>query len=190
MNRRLLLAVAATALALSACAPAAQPSLSPSPSPTIETCGRFLVGSADAVGEGALPPIAVECLQGQEQVRLATLRGPLLIAVWASWCEPCSEELPLLQRFHDEYGDQVDVLGYNLLDVTGQAIAASVNWGVGFASLEDPDGVHRTDLGVTAPPTTLFVNSEGHVVYRHLGALTDETELLALIKKHLGVALG
>ena len=120
---RLWLALAA--LALTACSPAAEASQSPSPSPTVDTCERFALVSSDAVGEGALPKVVVECLQGDEQVTLSTLRGPLLIAVWASWCQPCGEELPLLQRFHDKYGEQVDVLGYNFLDVTDQAIAAA-----------------------------------------------------------------
>lgn len=188
MIRRTVLALAV--LVLTACTPTAQNSQTSSPSPTIDTCERFMLRSADAMGEGALPQVFVECLQGEEQVRLSAVGGPLLIAVWASWCQPCAEELPMLQRFHDKYGDQVDVLGYNFLDVTDQAIAAAVHWGVSFASLEDPDGVFRTDLDVTAPPTTLFVDSGGQVVYRHLGALTDEAELLALVQEHLGVTLG
>lgn len=149
-----------------------------------------MLRSADAAGEGALPVILVECLQGEEQVRLSTVRGPMLIAAWASWCQPCSDELPILQAFHDKYGEQVDVLGYNLLDVTDQAIAAAAHWGVTFASVEDPDGVFRKDLGITAPPTTLFVDEQGRVVYRHLGAIADQAELRSLVAEHLGVELG
>ena len=188
MTRRLLLAL--LALMLAACTPAAEPAASPSASPTVDTCERFMLAAGDAQGKGALPPVSVECLQGAEQVRLSALRGPLLVAVWASWCQPCKDEMPILQQFHDKHGERVDVLGYNFLDVTDQAIAAAANWDVGFASLEDPDGVNRTALGVTAPPTTLFIDAQGRVAYRHFGALEDEAEIIALVAEHLGVDLG
>ena len=102
------------ALLLSACAVAApNPSATttPSQSPTVDTCERFQFISSIASGEGALPDVLVDCLEGRDQVRLSTLRGPMIIAVWASWCQPCKEELPIVQQFYDLHRDQVDVLG-------------------------------------------------------------------------------
>lgn len=158
----------------------------PSPSPTIAECGSF---TSQAAGAGDLPAVNVECLQGEGKVRLSGLRGPMLIPVWASWCVPCSEEMPIMQAFHDAYGEKVPVLGLDLMDETSQAIAASVNWGVGLPSLEDPDGLLRADLGVTAPPTTLFIDAAGRIVHREFGAVTDLAELKRLVEQHLGVAL-
>ena len=184
------LATALVALLLAACgSPSAQPSASPTPTPsaTVDTCERFQYISSIASGEGALPDVLVDCLEGDEQVRLSTLRGPMVIAVWASWCQPCKEELPIVQQFYDLHHEQVDVLGYNLLDVSSQAISAAEHWGVDFASVEDPDGVFRPELDITAPPTTLFVDQGGHVVGKHLGAVTSLEELEQLVTQFLAV---
>jgi hypothetical protein len=83
----------------------------------------------------------------------------------------------------------VQVIGYDILDETSQAIGASVNWGVNIASVEDPDGVFRADLGITAPPSTLFVNAEGVIVHRKFGAVSSVEELVELAELHLQVSL-
>lgn len=190
MRTRLLVLVFA-GLLLSSCSAAATQSTEPqqSASPSVQDCAAFAAGGPDATGAGALPAVSVECLQGDAQLRLSSLRGPMLIAVWASWCQPCAEEMPLMQQFSTAYGDRVRVLGYALLDETSQAIAGSVNWGVTLPSVEDPDGVYRPDLGVTAPPTTLFIDAEGRIVHRKLGAMKSLAEIKQLVEQYLPVTL-
>lgn len=136
----------------------------------------------------ALPNITVDCLDGSEKVDLAKLRGPLLIAVWASWCVPCSEEMPIMDAFHMKHSDTIDVLGYALMD-SDQAVQALENWGVAITSVQDQDGVFRADLGISAPPTTLFVNENGSIVYRHFGALTSVEQIESLVTQHLQVTM-
>jgi thiol-disulfide isomerase/thioredoxin len=169
------------ALLLSACAPE---EATPSPSASIDDCSVFTMGTATK-----FPPLEVECLQGDEVVKLSEIKGPFILAIWASWCMPCRDEMPYLQEFKNTYGSKVQVVGYNILDETSQAIAASVNWGVNIASIEDPDGVFRSDLGVTAPPTTLFVNAEGVVVHRKFGAVSSVDELVKLAELHFKLNL-
>jgi thiol-disulfide isomerase/thioredoxin len=156
----------------------------PSASPTIDDCSAFEMGSTTN-----FPPIEVECLQGDEVVKLNQIKGPFIVAIWASWCMPCRDEMPYVQAFKDAYGEKVQVIGYDILDETSQAIAASVNWGVNIASVEDRDGVFRSDLGITAPPTTLFVNAEGVIVHRKFGAVSSVDELVELAELHLKVNL-
>lgn len=141
-----------------------------------------------ATVENALPNVTVECLQGSGNVELAKLRGPLLIAVWASWCVPCSEEMPILESFRIQHSAKVDVLGYALMD-SSQAVVALENWGVGMTSVQDPDGIFRADLSISAPPTTLFVDENGAIVYRHFGAITSLNEIESLVTEHLQVTL-
>mgnify|MGYP006295333381 CR=1 FL=1 len=56
-----------------------------------------------------------------------------------------------------------------------------------FASVEDPDGVFRGELDITAPPTTLFIDEGGHIVARHLGAVPSLSELEQLVTQYLAV---
>ena len=142
-----------------------------------------------ATAEDSLPNISVDCLDGSSSVELARLRGPLIIPVWASWCVPCSEEMPIIDEFHSYYSNQVNVLAYALLDENSQGIAALKNWGVNITSLADPEGEFRSELSVQAPPTTLFVNENGQIVYRHFGAIKNLTELKELVARHLAVQL-
>lgn len=156
----------------------------PSASPTIDDCSAFEMGSTTN-----FPPIEVECLQGDEIVKLNEIQGPFILVIWASWCMPCRAEMPYVQAFKDAYGENVQVIGYDILDESSQAIAASINWGVNIASVEDRDGVFRSDLGITAPPTTLFVNAEGVIVHRKFGAVSSVNELVELAELHLKVNL-
>lgn len=178
------LAALVAALVLLAACSTAETEPTVSASPEISDCAEFAVLP---VGAGELPDIEVECLQGDEVVNLSSIKGPMLIPVWASWCVPCSEEMPVMQLFNDLYGDYVKVMGIALLDESTQAIAGSVNWGVTLPSLEDPDGVLRPELGVTAPPTTLFIDKNGAIVHRQFGAITGLSQLKELVEKHLGV---
>ena len=154
------------------------------PTATIDDCSVF-----QKSGETSFPDIEIECLQGDEVLKLNEVKGPFILAVWASWCMPCRDEMPYLQAFKDAYGAKVQVVGYNILDETSQAIQASVNWGVNIASIEDSDGVNRGILGVTAPPTTLFVDADGVIVHRKFGAVTTLEELVELTELHLRVDL-
>lgn len=173
------------AIALSACTNS-NSAPTPTASPAIADCSAF---AKLPVGSGELPAVEVECLQGGEVINLSQLKGPLVMPVWASWCVPCSEEMPVMQVFTDLYGDYVDVLGIALLDESTQAIAGSVNWGVTLPSLEDPDGLLRPELGITAPPTTLFIDETGAIVHREFGAVSNLGELKVLVETHLGVKL-
>ena len=142
-----------------------------------------------ATVEGSLPNISVDCLDGTSKVDLARLRGPLIIPVWASWCAPCAEEMPIINEFQNYYSNQVKVLAYALLDENSQGVAALENWGVAVTSLADPEGEFRSELSIQAPPTTLFINENGQVVYRHFGAIKSLTELKSLVARHLLVEL-
>lgn len=186
MKRAIVLA--ALIAVLSACS---QPASQSSPSSTLQMqdCERFGIWSSTASGENALPDISMECLQGTNEIRVSALKGPLIMPVWASWCMPCAREMPRVQQFADLYGDKVGVLGLALMDTEEQAIAGSLNWGVSLPSLEDREGTHRADFGIQAPPTTLFVDQSGHIVFRHIGEIESVEDLKALVTEHLGVQL-
>ncbi|GAA3575290.1 hypothetical protein GCM10022197_35440 [Microlunatus spumicola] len=137
--------------------------------------------------KGGLPDVRVECLGGGREVRLASLRGPTLVNVWASWCGPCRTEAPFLAEAGRSTA--VSVLGVNLTDNgpdAAVAFAGAAGWT--YPQLYDADLVFRNRLQVVGLPVTFFVRADGTVAGRHAGGLTSEQQLADLSRQYLGVA--
>ncbi len=80
---------------------------------------KAAAGIADCTpgpGGGQLPGLTLPCLGGGTAVDLSSLKGPMVLSFWGSWCGPCAEEMPALQDFYEQYGDQVPVLGVDFTD--------------------------------------------------------------------------
>jgi cytochrome c biogenesis protein CcmG, thiol:disulfide interchange protein DsbE len=138
----------------------------------------------------ALPDVTLPCLGGGRDVRLAMLDGPLVINVWASYCAPCREELPVLQRLHEAAGDEVTVLGLDYEDpAPGAALQLAADAGVTFPSVADPDAQVRADLEVIALPQTVFVDATGEVVAVERRKLTSLDLAVDLVRQHLDLDL-
>ena len=90
--------------------------------------------------EGGLPDVTLPCLGGGRTSTLGELRGPLVVNLWASWCGPCREEMPVLEEFHEQHGDRVPVARHRLRGRPGREAASS--WsretGVTYPLLADP----------------------------------------------------
>ena len=144
-------------------------------------------------GGGALPAVEVACLGGGPAVDLSSLRGPMVINVWQSACTACEEEMPILQAFHEEYGDQVPVLGVDSADrFPGTALEQLGDRGVTYPQLADPGGdLQDTDTfaRVRGYPYLAFVDESGAITYEKFGAVESAEELEGLVEQHLGVSL-
>jgi thiol-disulfide isomerase/thioredoxin len=147
-------------------------------------------GTADPV-EGGLPDVALPCLGGGPDVNLATLRGPLVVNLWASFCGPCRTELPIYQRFSEEYAGRVAVLGIDYTDTQAeQALSLIKKTGVTYPLLADPGsemagkGAFQRILGL---PVLALVDEEGEVVFQEPLEITSLEQLEALVEEHLGV---
>jgi thiol-disulfide isomerase/thioredoxin len=155
----------------------------------VEDC---VPGSGEPV-DGGLPAITLPCLGGGPDVDLATLRGPMVVSLWAQWCGPCRDEMPILQDFHERYADQVAVLGVDYLDMQpGGAMALMDETGATYPSLADPAG----ELSAQAPfpvlrglPYLAFVDADGVVTYVKPGDVKSLSELRDLVDQHLGITL-
>jgi cytochrome c biogenesis protein CcmG, thiol:disulfide interchange protein DsbE len=146
--------------------------------------------SGDAAVDDALPDVTLRCLGGGRDVRLAGLDGPLVINVWASYCAPCRDELPVLQQLHELAGDELTVLGLDFEDPSpGSALQLAADAGVTFPSVADPDAEVRADLEVIALPQTVFVDARGAVAAIERRQLTSVDEAADLVRQHLGLEL-
>lgn len=107
---------------------------------------------------------------------LAELEGSVvLVAAWASWCGPCWEEAPVLDRAQERWGaDGLEVLGLNVRDVPRAAENFVARTGARFPSVVDPDGTVSVDWGVWGMPHHFLVDRTGAVVAHRAGPVTDE----------------
>jgi thiol-disulfide isomerase/thioredoxin len=116
------------------------------------------------------------CLDGTGTVAISRLHGkPEIINIWASWCAPCREEMPMLQRAHERLGDGVQLLGVDVKDSRSAARSFLVRHGISYAQVFDPEGDLPLRLRLQGVPNTLFVNSDGTVVDRVIGRLDDQS---------------
>ena len=148
---------------------------------------------AEGQGGGSLPAVTLPCLGGGPSVDLSSLRGPMVINTWSSNCGPCRKEMPALQEFYAQYGDQVAVLGIDFLDVQpGAALALARDTGATYPSLADPEGLLLEQDGLrlaNGNPQFLLLDGEGEVVHQQAGGLDDVNEVLAMVNEHLGLDL-
>jgi len=107
----------------------------------------------------------------------ATYRGRVVILnFWASWCYPaCYQEAPALQRVWERFqGRGVTVVGINIQDREPAARRFIQEFGLTFPNGQDPSGKISIDYGVYGVPETFVLDPQGHVVYKHVGAITAE----------------
>jgi len=139
-----------------------------------------------AAREDGMPDLTLPCLGEGPDVRLAGLRGrPTVINLWASWCEPCREELPLFADLAG--GGEVRVLGVAVQDDPSAGLALLVEADVHYASVTDFDSVTKPELRWTGLPMTVFLDADGVVTHVERGQIQDAAQLDALVSEHLGV---
>jgi cytochrome c biogenesis protein CcmG/thiol:disulfide interchange protein DsbE len=144
---------------------------------------------ADAEGGAAVPQLAFDCLGGGSLDLTRAPGVPTVVNLWASWCTPCRDELPLLQEFADAAGDQVRVVGVVSKDGEPQAESFAADAGTTFPSAFDGEGELMAQLGLNGLPLTMFLDADGVLVHSELGPVESVDELEQLVAEHLGVRL-
>jgi cytochrome c biogenesis protein CcmG/thiol:disulfide interchange protein DsbE len=151
-------------------------------------CTSVPVGAYDpATGLGPLPQVQLARLgEPGAMVDSDSWRTtPTLINFWATWCAFCVEEMPALQAASELLAGQVRFIGIDRQDPTEDALNFLAETGVTYPQLAS-NGDYYVQLGHRGMPTTLFVDADGVVQYRHTGPL-DEQLVLELARTHLGV---
>ena len=131
------------------------------------------------------PPITETPLKSFTSVSLDEIKSPSikLVNFWASWCPPCRAEHPKLLELSEQ---GVQIIGINFNDNEDNASLYLKESGNPFTSIAfDPSGKTAIDWGVTAPPETFIINSEGVVIFRFAGPLvgTDYENRFAPVLK-------
>jgi cytochrome c biogenesis protein CcmG, thiol:disulfide interchange protein DsbE len=107
---------------------------------------------------------------------LADYRGTVVVLnVWASWCDPCRSEMPLLQRTHDRIARRGGtVLGIDTQDATEDALKFLDEYSIEFPSLRDRDREYGRALGVGGYPETFLVDRDGRIAALRRGPITQQ----------------
>jgi thiol-disulfide isomerase/thioredoxin len=184
------------ALGVAACSGDAGPTPKGEPSPFAGCDGLVVAPSASgAVTTGAasvpvaqLPDLRLPCFTGGREIRLAELRGPAVINLWASWCPPCREELPAMQRLADATAGRLHVLTVDSGDSRDAAASFAADEKVSLPTLFDRDTRLGAALGRPAVPVTVFLDASGtqHV---YNAVPPDDAQLAELVRTHTGVTV-
>jgi cytochrome c biogenesis protein CcmG/thiol:disulfide interchange protein DsbE len=114
---------------------------------------------------------------GGAPLDLATHRGKVVVVnFWASWCYPaCYEEAPVLERNWRGYRNRgVVVMGVDIQDKREAAEKFVGDLGLTFPVAQDLTGTVTVDYGVYGVPETFFLDRQGRIRLKHVGAVTDE----------------
>jgi peroxiredoxin len=108
---------------------------------------------------------------GGANMRLAEQRGQVvLVNFWATWCGPCRQEMPHLNRLYDRYRSAGFVLlGVNIDDDPRAAAELAAKLGVQFPVLLDTDKRVSRAYDMSAMPATLLIDRDGRVRHIHRG---------------------
>ena len=145
----------------------------------------------DALARGELeqaPALELPKLGGGGKGSLTHDRGDVVVLnFWASWCEPCREESPLLQRWHQRMdGKGGTVLGVDVLDVTGDAQDFIDEYGLTYPMLKDKAGDALESFGVVAYPETFVIDRDGRIRAVRRGPIDEafmRTEVAPLLEE-------
>ena len=154
----------------------------------VALAGALLTGVAHALDKGAAAPeIALKTLSG-EPIKLSSLKGKVvLVDFWASWCAPCRESMPFLEKLSKSYKDQgLVVLGVNIDNDIDAARKFLKEMPVSFQVVNDAQKAVAKAYAPPTMPSSYIIDKRGvvHVVhagFRRADAAKIEAEIKSLL---------
>lgn len=124
------------------------------------------------------PEFTLSDLNGKA-VNLSDFKGKIVILnFWTTWCPPCIEEMPEMQRFYEKNKDhRIEIVAVNLtnFDNGQQAIESFIqDYGLTFPVLLDKDGVVRSMYEILTIPTSFILDTEGGVFQKIVGPMNEQ----------------
>ena len=143
------------------------------------------VPSDSSVKSGTL----VECVDGSKGLALESLRGPMIVNVWGSWCASCLDEIPDFVTFYAKAKEKVALVGIAVEESsTENSKRFIINNGITWPNYYDRDSKSRGYFGMGVP-VTWFIAPDGKVKYKKIGIIKSEAELIELTEQHLGIKI-
>ncbi|MBT2680860.1 TlpA family protein disulfide reductase [Bacillus sp. ISL-35] len=109
-----------------------------------------------------------------EEIDLKKYKGrKIMLNFWATWCPPCKEEMPAMEKFYKNHSGQIEILAINLdpqNDVKGFAEKNDLS----FQILLDESGTTQKSYQIISIPTTFIIDEKGVILKRHIGSMSYE----------------
>jgi cytochrome c biogenesis protein CcmG/thiol:disulfide interchange protein DsbE len=130
------------------------------------------------------PDFTLSRLTGGGKLNLSQTRGSVVVLnFWASWCDPCKDEAPVLNEIARRYKGRAEVIGVDTRDVQDLGRDFANRYGLTFPLVHD-DGSQYRRWGLTGLPETFIIDRKGRVVHHFIQQLTGpelEAELAPLV---------
>ncbi len=133
------------------------------------------------------PDFTFPDLNGQ-QVRLSDHRGKVvLVNIWATWCPPCREEMPSMQKLYERFkGENFEILAVSIDSTGREAVVPFMRkLNLTFPALLDPKGDIRPLYRVTGIPESFIIDKEGILAKKIIGPIDWATPKVFLIFQDL-----
>ena len=152
-------------------------------------------GAADELAQGKLveaPAFTLDRLDTEGRLALADLRGKAVVVnFWASWCIPCRDEAPVLQKTYERYRDRgLVVLGVDVNDFRADARRFMKKYGITYPVAYDGKGSTVGKWGVRGFPETFFVDRSGTLVGERIEGAVDIERNRETFERGVALALG
>jgi cytochrome c biogenesis protein CcmG/thiol:disulfide interchange protein DsbE len=120
------------------------------------------------------PDFTLSLFDGGE-LSLADRRGSAVVVnFWASWCPPCRNEAPALERVWREYEDRgVVFVGVSYKDVNSKATSYIEEFDITYPNGPDPYNRIAVSYGITGVPETFLIAKDGQLVKHYVGPITE-----------------
>jgi cytochrome c biogenesis protein CcmG/thiol:disulfide interchange protein DsbE len=140
----------------------------------------------DGSEAGRVVSFSLPRLSGDGVLSSDDLQGtPVVLNFWASWCAPCTREMPMFERVHQRVGDRVAILGVDVRDAPEEAQNFVAKYGITYEIVRDPDAVFAEQIGIDPLhdplPQTFFLDAGGRLVGDQILGEVSEEELLQRI---------
>lgn len=156
--------------------------------PGVESCStlRRLTPTDTAATSNRLSSRTLSCLSDGPALDVSTLGSkPVVINLWASWCGPCRDEMPILESTATTYGTKVAFVGVDTKDSSDNAAAFLQKVGVTYPQLSDPGAGLLGDVRSPGLPVTVILNADGTVFTKRIGPFNNQQELSDLLDQAL-----
>ena len=138
------------------------------------------------------PNFDLEVLGTDERLTLKDLRGKAVwVNFWATWCPPCREEMPQMQRLYEQHRARgLEIVGVDVQESAEQVRGFTTELGLTWRFVLDRDGKTTDRYLVSGLPTHYFIDREGVIQAVHIGGLETIVGVKAPVDEYLEKILG